>query len=113
MTYQYVRIDAVPDPRRLDNYGLSPFTRFIITQQFFAHTEYEWLNFEVPNFDFTDTQRQGFSSWFVGGGFVQPLGRIASFTLIGLYNILYDQDDPGNSPYRSPFVVRGGINVGF
>ncbi len=114
VTYQYVRIDLQPDPVVLSHYGLSPFSRYMITRQFFAHTEFEYLTIEYPTtIDYSETARRGFSSWFVGGGFVQPLGRIASFTLIGLYNILYDQDNPQNSPYRSPFLVRGGINVGF
>ncbi len=113
ITYQYNDykfLDAT-----LTHYGLSPFSRFMITRQFFAHTEYEFLSLEYPVVaDFSQTDRQGFNTWFVGGGFVQPLGRIASFSLIALYNVFYDADDPGRrTPYNSPFVVRGGINVGF
>ncbi len=110
VTYQfnnYKTIDA-----KLTHYGGGIFGRFMITQQFFATTQYEHLSIEVPlTADFKRTTREGFDSWFVGGGFVQPLGGKVTFTIIGLYNLLYD--DMGNSPYDSPFVVRGGINVGF
>jgi hypothetical protein len=106
--YQYV--DFKIYDITVNNYGGSIFSRYIITRQFFATTEFEYLNFEFVSSP-TESVRQGFDSWFIGGGFVQPLGRMASFTIIGLYNLLYD--DAGPSPYNSPFVLRAGINVGF
>jgi len=95
------------------NYGGSLFTRYIIFRNIFATLEYEYLTFEYPtNNSFSETSREGFSSLFLGGGFVQPISRNASFSIIALYNLLYDQNRT-NSPYQSPFVIRAGFNVGF
>ncbi len=110
ITYQYndyKNVDA-----SFTHYGGGLFSRFMITRQFFATAEYEYLTIEFPtSADFKNTDREGFSSMFVGGGFAQPIGRNASFTIIGLYNLLYE--DTGNSPYDNPFIVRAGFNVGF
>jgi hypothetical protein len=103
----YRQIDA-----SLNHYGGSLFTRYLLTEKLFATTEYEYLTLEFPTSpDFRQTDRQGFNSWFVGGGFIQPLGNNTSFNLIGLYNLLHD--DIGNSPYDSPFLIRMGFNLGF
>ncbi|MBV6646231.1 MAG: hypothetical protein KI790_12320 [Cyclobacteriaceae bacterium] len=111
ITYQYTDYKNID--LTLTHYGGSLFSRYLITDQIFAHTEYEYLTIEFPTDlrDLSKTQREGYNSWFVGGGFVQPLGRNAAFTTVALYNVLYD--DSGNSPYNSPFVVRAGFNIGF
>lgn len=96
----------------LNHYGGSIFTRYIVFQNFFATIEYEYMTIEFPtNQSFSETSREGYSSLFAGGGYVQPISRNVSFSVIGLYNLLYDP--AGNSPYDSPFVFRAGINVGF
>jgi len=109
VTYQY---DAYKNINlNLSHYGASLFTRFIITQQFFATTEYEYMTIEFPSPDFRTTSRMGFDSFFIGGGFTQPLSKNASFVIIGLYNVMYDPTKI--SPYTSPYIVRAGFAVGF
>lgn len=94
----------------LSNYGGSVFARYAITQQIFATTEYEYLTIEfITAAD--QRERMGFSSYFIGGGYVQPLGRNVSFLVIALYNVLYDPTRI--SPYMSPLVMRAGFSVGF
>lgn len=96
----------------LSHYGGSIFTRYIIGRKFFATAEYEYMTIEYPiNTSFTETEREGYSSMFIGGGYVEPLSRNVSFMITALYNLLYDP--AGNSPYDSPFVFRAGFNVGF
>ena len=63
------------------------------------------------NNDVNNTNRIGFNSMFVGGGYFQPMGGLLTFSLTGYYNLLYG--DGTNSQYNSPFLVRAGFNYGF
>ncbi|MDW3193555.1 MAG: hypothetical protein R8G66_14365 [Cytophagales bacterium] len=109
-TYQHTRFSQTDF--RINSVGVGPFTRFQINEKFFAYTEYEYLNFKVTNPSLSnEAAREGFNSFFVGGGMSQPIGRNASFNVIFLYNLLYN--DGTNSPYNSPIVIRGGIDLGF
>ena len=89
------------------HYGLSPFTRYKILNQFFAHAEFENISLELPNDDRFLSQ-----ALFVGGGISQPLRGNISFSLSALYNLLYD-DEASPRIYTRPFVIRGGVNLGF
>ncbi|MBL0743260.1 hypothetical protein [Chryseolinea lacunae] len=101
-----------------NNYGASPFVRYQVYGPFFAHAEYEYLNYEYPAGTAqspNETIRRGFSSFMAGGGLFQPIGRHAGFYILALYNFSYK--DPTSvydfSPYTSPLVLRAGITAGF
>ncbi len=92
-----------------DNYGGSVFLRYKIFDPIFLHAEYEYLNYQ-----FTETQRQGFNSFMAGGGFFQPIGRKAGIYVMALYNFSYQNPTLGQySVYNSPLVIRAGITAGF
>lgn len=115
LTYQYVRVEVQPSGRKetLDNYGWSVFSRYNLTRQFFAQAEYERLSFEYfSDFSLENTDRQGYDSFLLGGGFVETLGGRSSAYITALYNVLYDENDP-IQPYSSPWVIRAGVGVGF
>ena len=106
--YQYVRVRN-PD-LSINNYGGSVFTRYNLFQQFFAYSEFERLNFEYPTSD-NSTARAGYNSLLIGGGYSEMLGGNSSFSLMALYNVLYDETEFPR-PYSSPWVIRAGIGVG-
>jgi hypothetical protein len=111
--YQYTRIKDYGFNRETvttNNYGFNTFARYALFNPFFAQVEYEYLNFEFVEFDL-DTFRDDYSSLFLGGGVNQSIGGNAAFSIIVLYNVLYNDDEFG--PYNSPLVVRGGVTVGF
>ncbi len=110
ISYQYVKIK---NPNiSINNYGWSLFTRYNIVQQFFAYSEFERLSFEYPtNFDPERTERTGYNSLLLGGGYSERLGGRASFSMMALYNVLYDETEFPR-PYSSPWVIRAGIGVG-
>jgi len=114
VTYQYVN-DKVIDIS-YSNYGGGPFTRFQVTDQYFVHAEYEFLNFEYatgvkdPNGDFI-TDRDSYDALWLGAGYRESLGRNSSFFMLALYNVLYDANEL--SPYASPLSIRAGVAVGF
>lgn len=109
ITYQYVRIKEQVDAT-LSNFGWSVFNRYNVTNQFFGYAEFERLTFEF----FTgpeQTTTQGFNSLMVGAGYAEQLGGRASFNVMALYNVLYDESVTPR-PYNSPWVLRAGLGFG-
>ncbi|MEO9871074.1 hypothetical protein [Ekhidna sp.] len=109
ISYQYVKIKN-PDIS-INNYGWSVFTRYNVISQFFAYSEFERLSFEyVVQVSPERKTREGYNSLLVGAGYAEQLSSKASFSLMALYNVLYDATEP--SPYTSPWVIRAGVGVG-
>jgi hypothetical protein len=106
--YQYVKIKQ--PSFTFSNYGWSVFNRYQITQQFFGYAEFERLNFEYP-VSLERTERSSFNSLLVGAGYAEQLGGKASFSIMALYNVLYDESEIPR-PYNSPWVIRAGIGIG-
>jgi hypothetical protein len=102
ITYQYYNNHAYKFSTSI--YGGNVFTRYYFGESFFAHGEYEMLNVEA--FDgFHD--RVWVPGLLAGGGYRQPLGEKASFTIIALWNFTQSTYTPYNNP-----VIRAGINIG-
>lgn len=111
ITYIYFKTNYNNFPDFETNiYGYRFFTRYSITQQFYATAEYENLSLEFFNSIDGSVGRQWVPGAFVGGGYFQPIGRNAGFNIAALYNVLYDDL---KSPYNSPWVFRVGITAGF
>jgi len=91
-------------------YGGRVFGIAKIRDPLFAQVEYEYLNYDFPSAS-GDIVRQGYSSFFVGGGIAQPISRNVSFVATALYNVTFR--NASESPYESPWVIRVGFNVGF
>ena len=74
----------------------------------FLYAEYENLSYEYI-IDYTQdgyiTQREWVPGVLLGGGFFQPIGDRAGFTIMILYNVIYDDL---RTPYNNP-VVRVGL----
>ena len=111
ITYQYVRIKQ-PISASLSNFGWSVFNRFNVTNQFFAYAEFERLRFEYfTSFTPEITENASYNSLLIGGGYSEQLAGRASFNIMALYNVLYDESDPAR-PYNSPWVLRAGVGIG-
>ena len=93
---------------------------------FYAHVEYEYLFYTLPyvladgppggigyiedpygNWYVPGSQYVGINSFFVGGGYSQPLGGRAFLDFMVLFNL----NDTYNSPYTNP-IIRIGVGVG-
>lgn len=107
--YQYVKIKN-PD-FSFNHYGWSVFSRYTVYQNFFAYGEFERLSFEYLVGANEDTDRKGYNSLLLGGGYFERLGGRASFSFMALYNVLYDANELPR-PYNSPLVIRAGIGIG-
>ncbi|ADR23039.1 hypothetical protein MATR_31120 [Marivirga tractuosa] len=110
--YQYFRIrgNSQVGDYETNIYGGKLFGRYNFSQQLFGYTEYENINLDVifntPNG--YELGRAWVPALFVGGGYFQPIGNRAGFTVMALYNLLHY---PGRSPYNSPFVLRVGFTI--
>lgn len=105
-SFQYVRWFG----NSINNYGGGPFVQYSFSEKLFAYSQYEYLNFGFFPPGQSEPERAGFSSLFVGGGYVEPLGDRAAFVLMALYNLLYG--DGYGTPYVSPLHFRVGFVVG-
>lgn len=114
LTYRYTNYKYVTPKVATNDYGISPFVRFNVYQNFFLHTEYEYLNYEFPT-SANESIRKTFNSFLAGGGLFQPLGRNAGFFVIALYNFSYRTavSPTDFQPYDSPIIFRAGITAGF
>jgi len=110
ITYQYLKYkDRYNNASFSTNiYGGKVFGRYNLTQQFFAHSEYEVLSLEYFNVGEARRQRINVPGFFIGGGYFQPIGERAGISITALYNLLHDEL---RSPYRSPIVLRVGFNL--
>ena len=117
LTYQYVSDRRISDfEYTLSNYGGGPFARYLVSDRYFAHTEYEYLSFEYvgsfnPSTGEYNTEREGYNAWWIGAGYIEPVGSNAGFFVLALYNVLYDPNEA--SPYASPLSIQAGFSVGF
>lgn len=89
-------------------YGGRTFARHNIDEQFFAYTEIELINLEVPSFDENRLRREWVEGFFIGGGYTQQIFGRSSFNVMLLYNLLHDNI---RSPYPNAFIVRGGFTL--
>lgn len=107
ITYRYTKYKYSTPAVSFNDYGASPFLRYMIFKSIFLQTEYEYLNYD--SFE----GRKPYNSFLAGGGFIQPIGNRASFYITALYNFSYSSPLPGvYSPYSSPLVIRAGISLG-
>jgi hypothetical protein len=115
-------------PYKSSVYGGGVFLRYYLSSLFdgfagniFAHVEYEYLSFVqpyrmVPNGKILDPSGNRYergnstieiNSFFVGGGYRQPISNRVSMDLLILFNL----NDSYNSPYTNP-IFRLGVGVG-
>jgi hypothetical protein len=120
LMYQYTTFEYIDQNRNKERYkgndfGASPFARFMVYGPAFLQVEYEYMNYDALYYDGTK-KRSSFDSFLAGGGISQPIGQRAAFFLALLYNFSYegfDNSDVYRSPYDSPWVLRIGISGGF
>lgn len=89
-------------------YGGRFFTQYRLHESIMLYSEYEMLNMEVPDLLFSKLERRNISSLFVGGGYMQPIGKRSALTLMLLYNVL----ESDYAVYENP-IIRTGFMAGF
>ena len=110
VVYQYFRVRGSNQFNDYETniYGGKLFGRYNFSQQLFGYTEYENISLEFRSSQTADLSRIWVPAFFIGGGYFQPIGNRAGFTIMALYNLLHN---PARSPYNSPFVLRVGFTI--
>lgn len=105
-TYKYYKYNDYYGNQKTNVFGGSLFSRYVIWNNIFAHVEYESLyyNVKVPGYD---VAKKHFDSFFMGGGYNQPIGMNSAMYVLALWNL----NDTPDSPYINP-VIRVGFSVG-
>ena len=115
--YSYISDDRYDPYPALNTHNLSGsvFSRYRITPQLYAHSEFVYASFEqIQSFDETNTTYETERIWvpflLVGGGYSQKVGSNAWVFAEVLFDVLRDE----NSPYKKwdPFISVG-MGVGF
>lgn len=106
ISYVYRRFTFGPTKVSRTDYGGNLFARYNLFKNIFTMAQFEHLSFEI-----TEGERQGFSSVLAGGGISEPLGNNAALSFTVLYNLSYREGEL--SPYSSPWVIGGGVTLGF
>ncbi|MHC1707945.1 MAG: hypothetical protein AB9842_10555 [Bacteroidales bacterium] len=91
-------------------YGGRLFGRYYFLENFFAHAEYELLNYDfgfVDPFGYFNTRRVNANNMYVGAGLVLPIGQRSAFNIMLLYNL----NENAESLYSNP-VYRVGFTIG-
>jgi hypothetical protein len=109
LLYRYRNDDRYDEGITTNDYGGAVFGDYRVLPPIFLHAELEYLSYEYVDFD-ASTDRDDYTSVYVGGGVSWPAGRSTSLFVLGLYNLSYSDGDPG--PYSSPWVVRVGVGFG-
>jgi outer membrane protein assembly factor BamA len=107
LKYQYYRYKEAGFSYETNTYGGSVFGRYNVYNGLFAYSEYEILNMEVYENQIQSPLRRNVDSWFVGGGYSQPLGARSSVFIMVLYNLT----ESYYTPYSNP-LFRMGFGIG-
>jgi hypothetical protein len=89
---------------RLNQYGVSPFTRYNFGK-LFTYAEYSVIS--VPAFD--NSFRRTYKRFPLGLGYSMPLGDKAAINAMALYDLLYDRRD---GAFASPWIFRVFFTAG-
>lgn len=108
-------------PLRASIYSGGVWARYVVWNNLFAHTEFEYntQSFKAYYQDGTGSFNVSKSvpSLLVGAGFRQPISDRASFLVMALYDVLnkpVDPYDPGDfTPYGNNIFFRAGFAIGF
>lgn len=107
-TYTYYSDKRSTYKYETESYGGRLFAQYRILESVLLYSEYELLNTEVPNLLYTALERRNISSLFVGGGYIQQVGRNSGVSITLLYNVI-----EGDYPiYENP-LIRTGFIMGF
>lgn len=87
-------------------YGGSIFSRYLFTENVFAHAELELLNMDI--YDPFYLGRQTIPSLLLGAGYRMPMGSNASMSFLLLFDVIEDR----YSPYINP-IIEIGFGFGF
>ena len=107
-SYSYYQDNRYTPAFEFSSYGYRVFTRYRVIPQAFLHAEFLHVNTE-PLF-YHGPGRIWVPHLLVGAGYVQPIGRVSSFYLQVLFEVL---QDPNSIYWNTGPIFSAGVGVGF
>ena len=109
LKFMYEYSKHIVSSKNYNNYGGSIFARYRIFPKLYMHAEYNYMNYQGYHSN-NESYRYAVPYLFLGGGFVQRIGRNS----YAYAEILFDVLNDSNSPYYewNPFYSVG-VSVGF
>ncbi len=101
--YEYIEDKRYAEEYTANNYGGSLFARLRPHPRFYLHGEYAYMSYEYPD------ERDWVPFLLLGGGYVQPISKKASFFVEVLFDVLQDDGSPYGDwdPWISIGVAAG------
>ncbi len=103
--YQYINQRTVFGTNRFSAFGPYAMGQYLLTQTIIGHAEYQQQRYKFGNQNF-DVR-----SLLLGGGFTRNFGRGAGFSLLVLYDVLYNTNTEVQR--ISPWIIRPVFIYGF
>ncbi len=88
-------------------FGGRAFLRYFVFRNFFAHAEYELLNYEPYYISPFESGRVNVNSYLIGGGYAQQIG---GNSFMG-FEILWNLNETAYTLYNNP-IIRVGFGIG-
>ena len=108
LSYQYYRDARYLPVYKSNIFGGSVFARYYVYKDFFAHAEYQMLQYDYMDWSTGDKQNITTDGILIGGGYRQWIGRNLYSNISVLFNINESLYYPFNSP-----IFRVGIYLMF
>ncbi len=90
--------------------GGNIFARYVVYKSIFAETQFRETNWNAPEPNFATGYYTSVNvtvpAFNVGAGYMQQVGRNSAFYIVALYDLLYGD----NSPSDSPFAIQIGFD---
>jgi len=107
-TFQFTNDTSYDPDFNSTNYGFGLFARYFILDRAYAAAQWSWSSVQFRSFD-GGTYRDNQSSFYLGGGYAQPLGGNSAL----LVELLYDVTGNAVGLYGSPVVFQVAVIAGF
>lgn len=106
--YKYYNDKQFTHPDKRTIFGGSAFSKYYVTENIFAHVEYEYITYKTDFYSYFHNEEQ-VSEWglLAGGGYRQ---KLANKTYVYAM-ILYNFNETQYPPYENP-VIRVGVELG-
>lgn len=106
--YSYYKDTRYTPTYESSTYGGRIFGQYAITRNILAYTEYQQVNADVwDDFSYREI-RTDIPYWFLGGGYLAPIGERSGIMIM----VLFDLIDDRYSYYSNP-IFRFGFTTGF
>lgn len=105
--YQYTNYKI--EDEKQNTISFSAWARYKITDQIFVHVEPQTFHVSYKGYGYSGSLN--YNTFLVGGGYRTPVTERASISLMLLYDVLQEVNNP--NPNKANIIPMMGFNIGF